>query len=489
MKPVTAFLQFRETDWLCKTADSLRKSKVVESLVIVGKEDPRGTGCCSDTRFLKSASIASTAAVRQMADLTDTEYILVYIKPFPLQLSRFALQRMMQVCSDTEAGMVYSDYFENKEGKLTPHPVIDYQEGSLRDDFNFGSVMLWKTAAFREACLGMDQDYSYAGLYDLRLRVSEKHRLIRIPEMLYTEVEQDIRLSGEKQFDYVDPRNREVQIEMEAACTSHLKRIKGWLAPEFREVSFDAEKFPIEASVIIPVRNRVKTIGDAISSVLSQETDFKFNLIVVDNHSTDGTTERIREFTAKDDRIVHVVPESLDLGIGGCWNEGLFHERCGKFAVQLDSDDLYIDTRVLSRIVEAFYAQKCAMVIGSYKMVNFKLEDLPLGIIDHREWTLDNGRNNALRINGLGAPRAFYTPVLRKIRVPNVSYGEDYAVGLAVCREYRIGRIYEPLYLCRRWEGNSDAALDIAKLNAHNFYKDRLRTIELLARKKLNRVK
>jgi hypothetical protein len=488
-KLITAFIQYRETQWLCKTAVSLRKSEVVEPIVIVGKEDPRGTSCCPDTRFLESAGMTSTAAVRQMAALAGTEYILLYTKAFPLRIGQFALQRMMQVCNDTDAGMVYSDYFEKKDGVLTPHPVIDYQEGSLRDDFNFGSVILWKAAAFKDACLEMDQDYNFAGLYDLRLRVSEKHPVIRIPEMLYTEVEPDMRLSGEKQFDYVDPKNREVQIEMEAACTSHLKRINGWLAPEFREISFDTEEFPFEASVIIPVRNRVKTIGDAISSVLSQETDFKYNLIVIDNHSTDGTTDRIREFAEKDDRVVHIVPERLDLGIGGCWNEGVFHELCGKFAVQLDSDDLYAGSKVLSTIVETFYTQKCAMVVGSYKMVNFNLEDLPPGIIDHREWTPGNGRNNALRINGLGAPRAFYTPVLRSIRVPNVSYGEDYAVGLAISREYRIGRIYEPLYLCRRWEGNTDAALDTATVNAHNLYKDRLRTIELLARKKMNRIK
>ena len=488
-KPITSFILFKDTKWLCKTAVSLRKSGTVESIVIVGEEDPRGSSCCPDTSFLQAAVITSTAAIKAMAELADSEYILIYTKAFPLQVGQFALQRMMQVCRDTDAGIVYSDYRENRKGELSAHPVIDYQEGSLRDDFNFGSVTLWKTAAFKEACLSMDSDFRCAGLYDLRLRVSEKHPVVRIPEMLYTEVEPDMRLSGEKQFDYVDPKNRDVQIEMESACTSHLKRTGAWLSPEFSDISFDTEDFPYEASVIIPVKNRVKTIGDAISSVLSQETDFRFNLIVIDNHSTDGTTDRIREFCEKDERIVHIVPERLDLGIGGCWNEGVFNELCGKFAVQLDSDDLYSDSKVLSRIVEAFYTQKCAMVVGSYKMVNFNLEDLPPGIIDHREWTPDNGRNNALRINGLGAPRAFYTPVLRNIRVPNVSYGEDYAVGLSISREYRIGRIYEPLYLCRRWEGNTDAALDTATLNAHNLYKDRLRTIELLTRKKLNHSK
>ena len=487
-KPITSFILFKDTKWLCKTAVSLRKSQVVERIVIVGGEDPRGATCCPDTSFLQSAGIASTAAVREMAAMAGTEYILVYTKSFPLQVGQFALQRMIRVCEDTDAGMVYSDYFENKNGQLIPHPVIDYQEGSLRDDFNFGSVMLFKTSAFREACREMDENFGFAGLYDLRLKISERHPIVRIPEMLYTEMEPDTRLSGEKQFDYVDPRNREVQIEMEKACTTHLKRINGWLKPEFRDISFDSDEFYFEASVIIPVRNRVETIGDAINSVLSQEADFRFNLIVIDNHSTDGTTDKIREFTEKDDRVIHIIPERHDLGIGGCWNEGIFHEKCGKFAVQLDSDDLYINNKVLDTIVKAFYDQKCAMLVGSYKMVDFNLEDLPPGLIDHKEWTPDNGRNNALRINGLGAPRAFYTPVIRQIQVPNVSYGEDYAVGLAISREYRIGRIYEPLYLCRRWEGNTDADLDITKQNSHNLYKDSLRTIELLARKKLNRM-
>jgi glycosyltransferase involved in cell wall biosynthesis len=273
---------------------------------------------------------------------------------------------------------------------------------------------------------------------------------------------------------------------MEIACTDHLKAVGGWLRPEFRKIAFDSGSFEYEASVIIPVKNRVKTIGDAINSVLTQKTDFKFNVIVVDNYSTDGTTDILRTFSAKDQRVIHVIPFRKDLGIGGCWNEGIFHEGCGKFAIQLDSDDLYIDNSVIATIVDAFYAQQCAMVVGSYKMVNFKLEDIPPGIIDHKEWTPDNGRNNALRINGLGAPRAFYTPVLREIKVPNVSYGEDYAVGLAICRHYQIGRIYEPLYLCRRWDENSDAALDVNKMNTHNLYKDRIRTIELLARKRLN---
>jgi glycosyltransferase involved in cell wall biosynthesis len=332
----------------------------------------------------------------------------------------------------------------------------------------------------------MNQEYKFAGLYDLRLKVSQKHRLVHIPELLFTEIEPDIRKSGEKQFDYVDPRNRAVQIEMEIACTDHLKKINGFLKPQFGKIGFNAQEFEYEASVIIPVKNRVKTIGDAIKSVLNQETDFNFNLIVIDNFSTDGTSEIIGNFAKTDKRVIHLIPARRDLGIGGCWNEGIFHSQCGKFAIQLDSDDLYIDNNVLKNIVNAFYEQQCAMVVGSYKMVNFNLEDIPPGIIDHKEWTPDNGRNNAMRINGLGAPRAFYTPVLRNITVPNVSYGEDYAVGLAISRHYQIGRIYQPLYLCRRWEENSDAALDVAKSNTYNLYKDKIRTIELMARKRLN---
>jgi hypothetical protein len=421
-----------------------------------------------------------------MGEASKGAYVLLYLKPFSLDLGRFAIDRMIQVCEDTGAGLVYSDYYENKEGSLSPHPVTDYQEGSLRDDFNFGSLLLYRREAFTKACSRMDENYEFAGLYDLRLKVSQEYPLVHLPELLYTEIETDLRKSGEKQFDYVDPRNRAVQLEMEKACTRHLKDIGGWLAPVFREPGTDAV-FGTEASVIIPVRNRVKTLGDAIESVLSQKCSFDFNLIIIDNHSTDGTTELVRKYAASDKRIIHIIPDRRDLGIGGCWNEGVFSPHCGKYAIQLDSDDLYIDSNVISRIVAAFSEQKCAMVVGSYKMVNFSLQDIPPGLIDHREWTEENGRNNALRINGLGAPRAFLTPVLRSIRIPNTSYGEDYAVGLAISRHYRIGRIWEPLYLCRRWDENSDSALDVNRTNAHNNYKDRLRTIELLARKRQNK--
>jgi glycosyltransferase involved in cell wall biosynthesis len=310
--------------------------------------------------------------------------------------------------------------------------------------------------------------------------------VVRIAEYLYTKAETDARRSGEKQFDYVDPRNRAVQVEMEFAATDHLKRIGAYLKPRFTPVSFRDGGFPVEASVVIPVRNRARTVGDAVASVLRQRPSFPFNVIVVDNHSDDGTTEILRDLAAGDGRVVHHVPQRTDLGIGGCWNEAVHHPLCGRFAVQLDSDDLYRDETTLQRMVDSFRAEKCAMVIGSYQMTNFQLQEIPPGVIDHKEWTPDNGRNNALRINGLGAPRAFYTPILRRIKVPNVSYGEDYAVGLAISREYRIGRIYEPVYLCRRWEGNSDADLDIAKQNAYNHYKDKVRTFEILARRRMN---
>jgi hypothetical protein len=482
---ITCFLPNSDRASLDFTIATLKRTDLINKIVIVSNDEitPFITG--PDISYLKAAGFSSTVSIKKMAEMVLTDYVVIYSKSFPLDLGRFALDRMIQVCEGTGAGMVYSGYFENKVNKLSGHPVVDYQEGSLRDDFNFGSVILYNTDAFREATREMTGNFQFAGLYDLRLKVSQNHSIVHIPEMLYTEIESDFRKSGEKQFDYVDPRNRAVQIEMEIACTDHLRKIKAFLKPEFEKISFDNSHFEVEASVIIPVKNRVKTIGDAINSVLSQTTEFKFNLIIIDNYSNDGTTDIIRKYSESDKRVVHVIPERKDLGIGGCWNEGVFHPECGKFAIQLDSDDLYINNNVISVIVKAFYEQQCAMVVGSYKMVNFNLQDIPPGLIDHKEWTPENGRNNALRINGLGAPRAFYTPVLRGIRIPNVSYGEDYAVGLAISRHYQIGRIYEPLYLCRRWDENSDAALDVNKSNAHNLYKDKIRTIELIARKRM----
>ena len=482
---ITCFIPGTDRGSLISTVSSLIASGVVGKVYIVVPEEPTAKLADIEADYISAPGFSSTAAIKKMAELADDEFTLTYSKNFPLEPGQFALSRMMKVCEDTGAGMVYSGYFEKKNDVLSAHPVIDYQEGSLRDDFNFGSLILYQTSAFREACKRMDDDYSFAGLYDLRLKISQSHSLVHIPELLYSEVETDTRKSGEKQFDYVDPRNRAVQVEMEKACTSHLKCINAWLEPVFRQIRFDENDFPVDASVVIPVKNRVKTIGDAITSVLSQKSIYSFNLIIVDNYSNDGTTEVIRKFAGGDNRIVHIIPERKDLGIGGCWNEAIMSDRCGKFAIQLDSDDLYIDDKVITRVVDAFHEQQCAMVVGSYRMVNFDLREIPPGLIDHREWTPDNGRNNALRINGLGAPRAFYTPVLRSILVPNVSYGEDYAVGLAISRHYQMGRIYEPLYLCRRWDENSDAALEVNKMNLHNLYKDKIRTIELIARKRM----
>lgn len=442
----------------------------------------------ADTEIVNVQTVTrwgETAVLRKIATEVTTPYVLIYARHADLSYSIGAPGRMLQIAQSTGACWVYADYYKQKEEHRSPNPLTEYQIGSLRDDFDFGGMILLNTAAFKAAVARMNQEFKYAGLYDLRLKMSEQGTLLHLPEYLYTESETDSRLSGEKQFDYVDPKNRDVQIEMEQACTEHLKHIGAWLAPQFKDIDLSQGEFPCEASVVIPVRNRVGTIADAINSVLSQSTNFPFNLIIADNHSTDGTSELICEAAQRDSRIVHLIPESDDLGIGGCWNAAITDNRCGRFAIQLDSDDLYIDNHVVQRIVDAFREQQCAMLVGSYRMVNFDLQEIPPGIIDHREWTPENGHNNALRINGLGAPRAFFTPLLREIRFPNVSYGEDYAVGLAMSRIYRLGRIYEPLYLCRRWEGNSDAALDIQRLNTYNRYKDSLRTFEIRARQQM----
>ncbi|WP_321375049.1 glycosyltransferase family 2 protein [uncultured Draconibacterium sp.] len=433
-------------------------------------------------------SLTTTTTVKQMAALAEgVDYVLLHTKVTAVQLGQFAIKRLVDTAELTGAVKVYSDYYEVKEGKLATHPVIDYQLGSLRDDFNFGPLVLYKADAFQAAAQNMTQDFEHAGMYYLRLKVAQQGELFRIPEFLYTIDETDNRKSGQKIFDYVDPKNRQVQVEMEQAATEHLKDVGAWLSSDFTPVELDEKAFAKKASVIIPVRNREKTIADAIESVLMQKTDFDFNLIVIDNHSTDKTTSIIQSFAEKDERVVHIIPVRKDLGIGGCWNLGVHDSRCGMIAMQLDSDDIYKDENTLQKVVDVFEAEKCAMVVGTYQLVNFDLEEIPPGIIDHKEWTPDNGKNNALRINGLGAPRAFYTPVLRDVKIPNTSYGEDYAVGLAISRNYQIGRIYENLYLCRRWDDNSDAALDIVKMNAHNTYKDRIRTIELKARQRKNR--
>jgi hypothetical protein len=463
-KSITAFLPGKNTDYKNKFVKDLQDSGIVAEIINI--ENP-----------------IDSKTIEFIRTKTATDYILFLTLETSIELGQFSLERFISIAESIGIGMLYSDYYEISGNERKLHPVTDYQTGSIRDDFNFGPLLFISKAAMLEFS---NRDYKYAGLYSLRLFISEKAGIMRIPEYLYSTVSLDFRKSGEKLFDYVNPQNREVQIEMERAASEHLKRIGAYLNPDFKEISLDEIDFPYEASVIIPVKNRVKTIGDAIESVLKQKTDFSFNLIVVDNYSTDGTTEIIKDFVNKNENVIHVIPAKKDLGIGGCWNEAVNHPKCGKFSIQLDSDDIYKDSSAIQKIVDVFRKEKCAMVIGSYTLTDFQLNEITPGIIDHREWTPENGRNNALRINGLGAPRSYYTPVLRNIKIPNVSYGEDYAVCLAISRNYQIGRIYESLYYCRRWEENSDASLSIERQNINNAYKDRIRTIEIIARQKIN---
>lgn len=435
--------------------------------------------------FVVTNRLESSNTIVSIAENTDADYVMICTRHTTIGWGNNTLERFLRVADDTDAVMVYADHYKMVEGKMEKHPVIDYQSGSLRDDFDFGSLWCIKAQALADYIAQPDrEEYQFAALYDLRLYLSRVGKIFHLNEFLYSEAELDTRKSGEKQFDYVNPRNREVQIEMEKACTQHLGKVGALIDTTFyRQPDFGEQDFEYEASVIIPVFNREKTVADAVKSALGQKANFKFNVIVVNNHSTDRTGEILDELKA--DNLIQIVPERTDLGIGGCWNEAINSSFCGKFAVQLDSDDLYSSPKTLQKIVDAFYKQKAAMIIGSYRMCDFDLNTLPPGLIDHKEWTDENGCNNALRINGLGAPRAFFTPLVRQIQFPNTSYGEDYALGLAFSRRYRIGRIYDELYLCRRWGGNSDAALSVEKVNANNLYKDRLRTMELKARQHL----
>ena len=428
----------------------------------------------------------STNSIKVIVELAESEFVLLVTKQADINLGPYSLERFLRVAQDTQAGILYSNYYEVKNDITQQHPTIDYQLGSIRDDFDFGPLLFINSTVLKNAASSMIENLSFSGLFNLRLNISQSSPILRIPEYLYTSSEPDLRNLSEKQFDYVNPDNSSTQIEMEKVATDHLKKINAFLRPTFKTIDLMKSSFDTEASIIIPVKNRIKTIGGAVESALKQKTNFSFNIIVVDNHSIDGTAELLRTLSEKHKQLIHIIPSREDLLIGGCWNEAVNNKACGKFAVQLDSDDIYYDENTLLKIIDTFYREKCAMVIGAYVLTDFSLNQIPPGLIDHKEWSDDNGPNNALRINGLGAPRAFYAPLLRKIKIPNVSYSEDYYLGITISREYKIGRIYEPIYFCRRWEENTDSVLDINKLNLNNFYKDRLRTFEILTRQKIN---
>ncbi len=485
---IDCFLTCDCIDNLKEEIARLRNSRTIQNIVLLTADasdngDDYPEGCT----LMEVDSPRSAETIRKIAATATAEYILFLTKATTLTIGQTALERLLRVASDSNAAMVYSDHYSVEGGKLVNHPAIDYQKGSVRDDFDFGSLIMIKTPLVQKyARENQDCQLAFAGLYDLRLFLSREGEIFHLNEFLYTEEEQDLRASGQKQFDYVNPANRKVQVEMEQCVTRHLERIGALIdTSDYKTPDFNEQDFDTEATVVIPVRNRERTIRDAIESALSQHAGFDYNVIVVNNHSTDHTGDIVEEIRQKDQRLIHIIPERNDLGIGGCWNLAINDARCGRFAVQLDSDDLYSGDDTLQRIVDAFKRDKAAMIIGSYRMCDFDLNTLPPGLIDHHEWTDENGPNNALRINGLGAPRAFFTPLLRQIQFPNTSYGEDYALGLIFSRRYRIGRIFDELYLCRRWGGNSDAALSIEKINANNLYKDRLRTLEISARQQM----
>jgi hypothetical protein len=484
MPAVTAVL-LSEGGWSPSLLGGLAACPRVHEFILVN-----GEATVPDRRVhVVKGSAFSGRVVARVYHLLASDYLLVVLPDGEIDIDSRAIERMIQAAQDTCAGLLYSDFKDVIDGRLVDHPLIDYQIGSIRDSFDFGQIILISKRALDDAFAQgpVDETLQWGGWYDLRLRLSINSSVVRVPEPLYTRVPSDRRTSGERQFDYLNPGRREYQLEMEKVATQHLKRIGAFLAPDFRSRPPSNQSFPLKASVVIPVRNRERTIKDAVTSALSQQTGFPFNVIVIDNHSTDGTTAILRQIASADHRLIHVVPSRRDLGIGGCWNEAIYSEHCGEYAVQLDSDDLYADQNSLARVIAKFDEGNYAMVIGSYTIVNFDLEEIAPGLIDHREWTRENGRNNALRISGLGAPRAFYVPVVREIGFPNVSYGEDYSVALRISRHYEVGRIYDSIYYARRWEGNSDSALPLATLNRYDAYKDHLRTVEILARQKMNR--
>lgn len=485
MKPLTVVIPGRPGDIFEGALSHLITSGLVRQVVIVSQDPvhPPVPGCS----VLIAAPLPSHETLHRVLTGIQTEYLLLIPEFKRVSFEPRALERFLQVAESTQAGLLYSDCYDQGEHGKTLHPLNDYQMGSVRDDFDFGGMFLFSVSAVKQALkrYGPIPEVHFAGLYDLRLKVSVNHAVYHLPEPLYSMINTQEPFGREKVFNYLDPKNREVQKEMETVFTDHLKRIGAYLPPRIQEVEQAHGSFPVEASVIIPVRNRKETIGGAVRSALSQETDFPFNIIVVDNHSSDGTTAILSNFARMYSQLRHIVPERTDLGIGGCWNEALQHRACGRYAIQLDSDDLYSHMHTLQKMVNRLRQGNFAMVIGSYTLVNSEMEEVPNGLIDHREWTDENGHNNALRINGLGAPRAFDTRLMRNIGFLNVSYGEDYAAALRICREYRIGRIYESLYLCRRWSGNTDSALSLEEENQKNRFKDKIRTEEILARQRL----
>lgn len=484
MQRINCFLPYLSPGQVMTSVAELRRSTFVDKIYLLATVDnlPDFPGC----ELLIIDRLTSTNTLHSIMEYAgEASHLLLYQSSAPLIFVQYGLERMLQLAEDSRGNLVYADHYTLRDGIQQETPLIDYQEGSIRDDFNFGPLLLIRCEHLKSYFEYDRIEYKYAGLYDYRLRCMPL-QITHIREYLYTVGSVDNRRTGEQIFDYVNPRNREVQVEMEKVATLALNREHALIAQPARHVDFDEKGFPCECSVIIPVRNRARTIDDAIQSVLMQQATFDYNLIIIDNHSTDGTTEIIRRY-ASDPRLIHIIPEAHNLGIGGCWNEGMMHTGCGRFCVQLDSDDLYSGPDTLQKIIDTFHAEHCAMVIGTYRMTDIDGNEIAPGIIDHREWTPENGRNNALRINGLGAPRAFYTPILREIKMPNVSYGEDYAVALRISRTWHIGRIYDVVYLCRRWEDNTDANLDVRKMNEHNLYKDSIRTWEIQARIKQNR--
>lgn len=493
MSKVTVFIPYSDKEHSNNLINEFLYHPLVEKIILLSNQDYE-----NGFTTIVSKSIFSSKTIQKIIQLTTSDYFLIVTKDTLIKLNQFALERFISFAETYDASLLYSDYYDLNGDQKSAHPVQDYLPGSVRDNFNFGPLLFFSNKKVQQNLrqYGNLSQTNYAGLYELRLRLSasffekkNSNPILRIPEYLYSQVEIDVRRSGEKLFDYVDPKNRDVQVEYELVFTKFLKQIGAYLKPKFEKIPSDKTEFPVKATVIIPVLNRVNTIADAIESVFKQKTDFSFNCIVVDNHSSDGTTEKLRELSYRYPKLFHIIPELKTLGIGGCWNEAIFHERCGKYAVQLDSDDLYSDENTLQKIVDLLDSGHYAAVIGSYQMVNFDLKEIPPGIVDHKEWTDKNGRNNALRINGLGAPRAYRTSILRRVKFPNVSYGEDYAVCLEISRYYKIGRIYQPIYLCRRWEGNTDAQLSVQAENQHNFYKDTIRTKEIFERIKYNKGK